>query len=320
VLVFKLGGKTVLPPLSAEPALLAPPPDVAEATTVATGEALFDRFCSVCHGQAAVGGGVVPDLRTSPFIAVDAWYSIVLSGALREGGMAPFAAVLDHTQASAIRDFVIHRANAADAPNPGKPARQPDLGHGAVIVAQGTAGVPACAQCHAFSGASDSSGAFPRLAGLPAAYLSRQLQDYKSGARANAIMSPIASALSLDDAADVSAYFASLDTPFPPLTAPDPNLVNKGRVLAEAGDQAKLIPPCSACHGIGGTGEPPTIPYLAGQYEQYIANQLQMWRQGFRRNSPEAMGLIAGKLDDEAIQALAAYYQQAGGAAAPKAE
>jgi len=133
-------------------------------------------------------------------------------------------------------------------------------------------------------------------------------------------MSPIASALSLDDAADVSAYFASLDTPFPPLTAPDPNLVNKGRVLAEAGDQAKLIPPCSACHGIGGTGEPPTIPYLAGQYEQYIANQLQMWRQGFRRNSPEAMGLIAGKLDDEAIQAVAAYYQQAGGAAAPKAE
>jgi len=46
---------------------------------------------------------------------------------------------------------------------------------------------------------------------------------------------------------------------------------------------------------------------------------LQMWRQGFRRNSPEAMGLIAGKLDDDAIQALAAYYQQAG-AAAPKAE
>jgi quinohemoprotein ethanol dehydrogenase len=320
VLVFKLGGKTVLPPLPAEPALLAPPPDIADEPTVATGEALFDRFCSVCHGQAAVGGGVVPDLRTSPFIAVDAWYSIVLSGALREGGMAPFAAVLDHTQASAIRDYVIHRANAADAPNAGKPAHQPDLGHGAVIVAQGTAGAPACAQCHAFSGASDSSGAFPRLAGLPAAYLSRQLQDYKSGARANAIMSPIASALSLDDAADVSAYFASLDTPFPPLAAADPNLVNKGRVLAEAGDPAKVIPPCSACHGMGGTGEPPTIPYLAGQYEHYIANQLQMWRQGFRRNSPEAMGLIAGKLDDETIQALGAYYQQAGGVAAPKVE
>jgi cytochrome c553 len=124
-------------------------------------------------------------------------------------------------------------------------------------------------------------------------------------------MSPIARALSPDDAADVSAYFASLDTPFPPLAAADPNLVQKGRVLDEAGDPAKRIPACSACHGIGGTGQPPTIPYLAGQYEHYIGFQLQMWRQGFRRNSPEAMGLIAGKLDDEAIKAIAAYYQQA---------
>jgi cytochrome c553 len=161
------------------------------------------------------------------------------------------------------------------------------------------------------SGGSDASGAFPRLAGQPAGYLSRQLQDYKSGARANAIMSPIARALSPDDAADVSAYFASLDTPFPPLAAPDPNLVKKGSELAETGDPAKRIPPCSACHGKGGTGEPPTIPYLAGQYAQYTAFQLQMWRQGFRRNSPEAMGLIAGQLDDEAIKAIAAYYQQA---------
>jgi cytochrome c553 len=226
--------------------------------------------------------------------------------------MAPFAPVLDHTQASAIRDYVIHRANAEDAPNAGRPARQPDLGHGAVIVAQGTAaGAPACAQCHAFTGGSDASGAFPRLAGQPAAYLSRQLQDFRSGARANAIMSPIARGLSPDDAADVSAYFASLDTPFPPLAASDPNVVKKGKELAEAGDPAKRIPPCSACHGTGGTGEPPTIPYLAGQYAHYTAFQLQMWRQGFRRNSPEAMGLIAGQLDDEAIKAIAAYYQQA---------
>ena len=125
-------------------------------------------------------------------------------------------------------------------------------------------------------------------------------------------MSPIASALSLDDAADVSAYFASLDTPFPPLAAADPNLVKKGEELAEAGDPAKGIPPCSACHGKVGTGEPPTIPYLAGQYAHYTAFQLQMWRQGFRRNSPEAMGLIAGKLEDHEIQAIAAYYQQVG--------
>jgi len=124
-------------------------------------------------------------------------------------------------------------------------------------------------------------------------------------------MSPIARALSPEDAADVAAYFASAESPFPPLTAPDPHLVKQGKELAEAGDPVKGIPPCGACHGSGGAGEPPTIPYLAGQYARYTAFELQMWRQGWRRNSPEAMGLFTSMLDDQQIRALAAYYQQA---------
>src|SRR6516225_5620730 len=85
-------------------------------------------------------------------------------------------------------------------------ARQLDAKHGAVIVAQGTAaGAPPCAQCHAFNGVSDASGAFPRLAGQSAYYLTKQLRDFASGERASAIMSPIAKALSRDDIADVSA-------------------------------------------------------------------------------------------------------------------
>jgi hypothetical protein len=72
-LSYKLGGKSNLPPLAAEAKLVIdPPPATADAATVASGEALFDRFCSVCHGEAAVAGGVVPDLRGSPFIAVAA--------------------------------------------------------------------------------------------------------------------------------------------------------------------------------------------------------------------------------------------------------
>ena len=59
-----------------------------------------------------------------------------------------------------------------------------------------------------------------------------------------------------------------------------------------------------------GSGEPPVIPYLAGQYAHYIAFTLQMWRQGFRKNSPDAMGVIANKLDDQEIATVAAYYQQ----------
>jgi quinohemoprotein ethanol dehydrogenase len=311
LLAFKLGATASLPPLPRERQLaLNPPPATADAVKVAAGEALFGRFCSVCHGEAAVGGGVVPDLRGSPFIAVDAWYGIVLDGALKEGGMAPFGSVLDRSQATAIRDYVIHRANEDMARGATSP-RQPDSNRGAIIVAQGsTSGAPACAQCHAFAGTSDSSGAFPRIAGQSASYLSQQLRDFSSGVRANAVMAPIARALSADDIDDVAAYYANVEAPFPPLASADPVLVRKGQELAETGNPTKGISGCNVCHGQGGVGEAPTIPYLAGQYANYTAFQIQMWRRGFRRSSPEAMALFARKLDDEEIAAVAAYYQQ----------
>jgi cytochrome c553 len=189
--------------------------------------------------------------------------------------------------------------------------RQPDAKHGAVIVAQGTAaGAPPCAQCHAFNGVSDASGAFPRLAGQSAYYLTKQLRDFASDERASAIMSPIAKALSPDDIADVSAYFVGVNAPFLPLKAPDAALVKHGEELAKVGSAERRIQNCDNCHGPGGAGEPPAIPYLAGQYAHYIAFTLQMWRQGFRKNSLNTMGVIANKLDDQEIAAVAAYYQQ----------
>jgi cytochrome c553 len=193
---------------------------------------------------------------------------------------------------------------------------RPDVKHGAVIVTQGTAsGAPACAQCHAFDGASDGSGAFPRLAGQSSYYLSNQMRAFTSGIRDNAVMSPIAKALSPDDIADVSAYYAGVSAPFPPLPTADAALVKRGQELAKVGSAAKDIPACDNCHGPGGVGEPPAIPYLAGQYDRYIASELHMWQRGFRSSSPEAMAQIAKRLDDQDIAALAAYYQQMGGGA-----
>ena len=192
-------------------------------------------------------------------------------------------------------------------------SRQPDAKRGAAIAAQGTAKVPACAQCHAFSGASDSSGAFPRIAGQSAYYLARQMHDYTSSARANPIMSPISKALSADEIADVAAYYASVDSQFPPLTTTDAASIEKGKQLARVGDATKAIQGCNNCHGPDGAGATPAIPYLAGQYAQYISSQLQMWKRGFRNNSPESMAPIAKQLDDQQIAAIAAYYQQVRG-------
>ena len=193
---------------------------------------------------------------------------------------------------------------------------RPDVKHGAVIVTQGTArGAPACAQCHAFNGASDGSGAFPRLAGQSSYYLSKQMRAFTSGIRVNAVMSPIAEALSSDDIADVSEYYADVSAPFPPLPAGDATLVKRGEDLAKVGSAAKDIQACDNCHGPGGVGEPPAIPYLAGQYARYIASELHMWQRGFRKSSPEAMAQVAKRLDDQDIAALAAYYQTMGGGA-----
>jgi quinohemoprotein ethanol dehydrogenase len=111
VLVFKLGGNASLPPLEPRAILINPPPEPTDTASIARGEPLFDQYCSACHGEHAVGGGVVPDLRASNFLAMDFFYNIVLDGALKDAGMASFKSALSRDDATAIRNFIIHRAN-----------------------------------------------------------------------------------------------------------------------------------------------------------------------------------------------------------------
>lgn len=191
------------------------------------------------------------------------------------------------------------------------PGHMPDTKHGAIIAAQGTPqGAPPCAQCHAFSGESDGSGAFPRLARQSADYLAAQLHDFASGIRNSALMSQIAKSMTSDEMADVAAYYANTDAPFVPQKPADPALLKRGEQLARVGSAREQIPACNACHGPAGAGEPPAIPYLAGQYGQYIALNLQLWQNGFRKNSEGGMATVAGKLSPQDVAAVAAYYQQ----------
>jgi cytochrome c553 len=187
-----------------------------------------------------------------------------------------------------------------------------DAKRGAVIAAQGVGdSVPACAQCHGLNGIADVSGSFPRLAGQPAFYLTRQMADYASGVRASAIMEPIAKALSPGDRAATAAYFAGVDAPFlSPQRPHDPALVERGKQLARVGDETKALPSCNNCHGPGGAGEFPAIPYLAGQHAAYTALQLTLWQGGSRHTSPEGMAEIAKRLSEQDIAAVAAYYHQ----------
>ncbi len=251
----------------------------------------INNDCLLCHSAAMV-------LDQAKLSRAE-WQTEV--DKMRDSYKAPFAA----EDIPAIVDYLVNVKNVVSQ----SASRQPDTKHGAVIVAQGTAaGAPPCAQCHAFNGVSDGSGAFPRLAGQSAYYLAAQLRDFASGVRASAIMSRIAKALSPDDIADVTAYFAGIKAPFLPLKGGNPSLVKRGEELAKAGGPERMH--CDNCHGPSASGEPPVVPYLAGQYAHYIAFTLQMWQKGFRKNSPDAMALIAKKLDDQDIFAVAAYYQQ----------
>ena len=112
MLAFKLGGKASLPPPpEMPPRVLDPPKETSSAATVKKGEALYQRYCSACHGDVAVSGGVLPDLRYSKMLASDQWQSIVRDGALSSAGMISFSEELSQADAEAVRSYVIFRAN-----------------------------------------------------------------------------------------------------------------------------------------------------------------------------------------------------------------
>jgi len=114
LLVFKLGGKATLPePPALVERVLDPPPFTGTLQQVATGSALYGRYCSVCHGPAAIGGvSATPDLRYSGALgSEEAMNLIVIEGALKHNGMVSFAAALKPVDAEAIRQFVLKRAN-----------------------------------------------------------------------------------------------------------------------------------------------------------------------------------------------------------------
>src|SRR3546814_12067246 len=112
-------------------------------------------------------------------------------------------------------------------------------------------------------------------------YMYKQLLDYASGARPNAIMSPIAKALTQAQMEDVSAYYASIEEApyFPPPEVDGLTLQHGGR-LSAVGSAEKGIQACVNCHGPAGTGMPPSFPYLAGQYANYIQLEFREWQIG----------------------------------------
>jgi quinohemoprotein ethanol dehydrogenase len=113
ILVFKLGGNAQLPAAAPElTAALNPPPVAGTDEQLAEGKRHYGRYCVVCHGDAAYGGSLLPDLRRSGLLgSADAWRTVTLDGIRKDQGMVGFSENLTAEQAESIRLYVINRAN-----------------------------------------------------------------------------------------------------------------------------------------------------------------------------------------------------------------
>ncbi|HEV2365595.1 MAG TPA: c-type cytochrome [Caulobacteraceae bacterium] len=167
--------------------------------------------------------------------------------------------------------------------------------------------VSLCSACHGDQGVSPSP-LYPHLSGQSAEAIFKQLSDFRSGARVNPMMSPVAQGLTEDQLAEVAAYYAHY-TRNAVLGAryevPDPEMAR----LAHRGDPSRRIPPCEACHarGVGGA---PEAPVLWGQQQAYLQRQLDAFASGDRHNDVyRRMRDIAQRLTPDERARLAEYYQ-----------
>lgn len=167
-----------------------------------------------------------------------------------------------------------------------------------------------CAACHAADGNSVAA-TNPKIAGQFAEYLHKQLADFrpqagKKPARENAIMTPLVANLSEDDIQSLAAYYAGQK--LRPAAAVDKDLAALGQKIWRGGIAAGNVPACAGCHGPAGAGIPARYPRLSGQFAEYIAAQLQGFREGTRANDSNAvMRGVAARMTDREIHAVAQY-------------
>ena len=182
-------------------------------------------------------------------------------------------------------------ANPTPAPVPADPAK------GKLIAEQ------ICAACHGVDGNSVAA-ANPVLAGQHPDYIVKQLTEFKSGKRNNAIMLGMASSLSGQDMKNVAAWFGTQKPKA--REAQDPKTMEAGRAIYRTGIASAKVPACMACHGPAGNGMPSQYPRVGSQFGSYIEAQMLAFKKGERANNP-IMTDIAKRMSDNDIKTVSNY-------------
>lgn len=232
-----------------------------------------------------IGFVVLPSVHRD-YTAGGVWAAICRAAGLPESWGGAAAAKDTGAQSTSV---VLTAAMAAPAGN-------------AAIGRGGTIALQQCSMCHGAQGMSDADA--PNLAGQYPEVVQKQMEDYKRGDRAHALMQSLARGLSESELRDLAAYYASLPKA---RTAPARYDEASAPALVRVGDPLRNIAPCIACHG--GTDHKFGTPWLEGMPKQYLLVQLRAFKTGARRNDSHAqMRNMARAMTDAEIEQVAEFY------------
>lgn len=219
-----------------------------------------------------------------------------------------FASILSAVSTASLISLATMFAATAFAADPAAAATtavtKPAVPTRAEVLARGQQIAGAvCIACHGSDGNSPLP-ANPMLAGQPQQYVASQLALFKSGKRKNAVMQGMAANLSADDMKALGLFY-SVQKSKPTAVARDQAVADKGQQIYRAGIAQSKVPSCAGCHGGAGAGMPAQYPRVAGQYPDYLLEQLQRYASGERKNIQ--MQAIAVRMRDTEMQAVAEY-------------
>lgn len=195
-------------------------------------------------------------------------------------------------------------ASANEGAHAAKPAKA-DAVKGEALYTNGDAarGIVACVSCHGAAGNSTIS-VNPKLSGQHEAYVAKQLVDFTTPARNNAVMTTFAKMMSAEDVKNVSAFLA-VQKPKAG-AAKNKDSIELGKMIYRGGIAEKNVPACAGCHSPNGAGIPAQFPRIAGQHQDYTVAQMTAFRDGGRKNSAQ-MVTIAKRMSDDEMKAVADY-------------
>lgn len=303
---------------------LVPPQDLDSDARLRLGAAHFAGGCAECHGEPGRARNpiydymvpVPPDLAMlAPTWSVREQFFIVRHGLQFTGmpewsgderpdevwSMVAFLQRLPELVPSAYRALAAGNAEVSAA-------RELHEVHGSGVAELART---ACDRCHDTATAPPPSALVPRLAGQNAAYLARSLREYKRGERRSGFMQPVAAMLDDAQIEALAAHYADM----PRAPDNDPAAVLPATELAEAAALANgahtdvRLPACHSCHGASARND---YPLLAGQYADYLAQQLRLFQRGGRKQSAwgEVMTAIARRLSAAQVDLLARWFAQ----------